>query len=250
MKISVVTVCFNSAMYIADALQSADRQTWRDREHLVIDGGSRDETLRIVESHAKPWRRVVSESDHGIYDAMNKGIRLAEGDVIGLLNSDDLYASDKVLETIAAVFTDPQVDACYGDLCYVRRDVPSAVVRYWRSSPFRPGVFATGWAPPHPTLFVRRHVYQRFGGFDLRHGTAADFELMLRLIEVQRIRTRHVPKVLVKMRTGGATGWPNVMRQNVEIWRALAAHGQQPSIARFVSGKLWSRGRQFLARPT
>ena len=182
MKISIITVCFNSAATIADALSSVDAQTWPDLEHWVIDGASRDATAAIVEAHPQPWRHLRSERDKGIYDAMNKGLALAQGEVIGLINSDDFYASPDAVAKVAAVFEDDSVDACYGDLCYVKQDRPDQVVRYWRSSPFRPGLFRTGWCPPHPTLFVRRRVYERFGGFDLGYRIAADMELMARLL--------------------------------------------------------------------
>lgn len=251
MKISIITVCFNSAATIADALRSVDAQTWGDREHIVVDGASRDATLQVVDAFRHPTRRVVSEPDQGIYDAMNKGIGLATGDVVGFINSDDFYASPDVLARVAAAFDDQLVDATYGDLCYVEQDNVDKVARYWRSSDFRPGMFATGWVPPHPTLFVRRSVLARHGAFDLRYRIAADFELMARLIEVHRIRTTYLPHVLVKMRLGGTTNrsWSNILRQNQEIWRALDAHQLQPSLASFVLGKLVSRGRQFLARP-
>ncbi len=251
MKLSVITVCFNSAEHIADALRSVDAQTWPDVEHWVIDGASRDDTLGIVNAHPKPWRHVVSERDNGIYDAMNKGIRLSRGAVIGFINSDDFYASADTLAKVAAVFADPSVDASYGDLCYVKRDKPDQVVRYWRSSVFRPGLFRNGWCPPHPTLFVRRRVFERFGGFDLAYPIAADVELMARFIEVHRVKTHYLPEILVNMRTGGATNhsWPGILMQNREIWRAMKAHQMRPTLLRFVAGKLLARGRQFLSRP-
>lgn len=251
MKISIVTVCFNSAAHIADALRSVDRQTWSDIEHLVIDGASTDTTLSVVAAHPQPWRRVVSEPDHGIYDAMNKGIAASTGDIVGFINSDDFYASPTVLATVAAAFADPAVQACWGDLCYVRQDAPEQIVRYWRSSPFRAGLFARGWCPPHPTLFVRREVFARCGSFDLSYRIAADMELMARLIEVHRIRGKYIPEVLVHMRLGGTTNRSvrNIVQQNREIWRALTAHRLRPSVVSFVGRKLLSRGRQFLARP-
>lgn len=250
MQISVITVCYNSAPTIADTLRSVDAQSWNEREHLIVDGGSRDGTLEVAARHAKPWRRVVSEADAGIYDAMNKGLRLARGEVIGFLNSDDFYPTPATLAAVAAAFADPALDACYGDLCYVRRDDPRRVVRYWRSSAFRPGLFRAGWSPPHPTLYVRRRVYERCGGFDPAYRIAADFELMLRLLEVHRIAARYLPEVLVHMRTGGVTNRSarNIAAQNREIWRALHAHGQRPSLLSFAAGKLLARGRQFLAR--
>ena len=251
MKISIITVCFNSAATIADALSSVDAQTWPDLEHWVIDGASRDATVAIVEAHTRPWRHLRSERDKGIYDAMNKGLALAQGEVIGLINADDFYASPDAVAKVAAVFEDDSVDACYGDLCYVKQDQPDQVVRYWRSSPFRPGLFRTGWCPPHPTLFVRRRVYERFGGFDLGYRIAADMELMARLLEVHRIKAHYLPELLVKMRTGGASGhsWSTILLQNQEIWRAMKTHQMRPALLPFVAGKLLARGRQFLSRP-
>jgi glycosyltransferase involved in cell wall biosynthesis len=182
---------------------------------------------------------------------MNKGIRMAKGEVIGFINSDDFYSSPFVLETVADVFKDASVDACYGDLCYVEKDDIASVVRYWRSSVFSPGLFLRGWCPPHPTFFVRRSIYQRLSSFDLQYKIAADVELMARFMEVHRIRTRYIPEVLVTMRLGGTTNrsWSNVVRQNREIFRALKAHGLRPSLASFGFGKLFSRSKQFLTRP-
>jgi glycosyltransferase involved in cell wall biosynthesis len=251
MKISVITVTWNSAATIMDTLRSVNAQTHRDVEHIVIDGGSTDATLAIVRAEGRRVAAIVSEPDQGIYDAMNKGLRLATGDVVGLINSDDFFASPEVLATVAAAFADPDVDAVYGDLCYVSQSDPSQVVRYWRSSPFAPGLFARGWAPPHPTLYIRRAIYERLGGFDLAYPLAADLDLMARFLEVHRIRTRYVPKVFVRMRTGGATNrsWANVARQNREIWHALHKHGLAGSKAAFVLRKIASRLRQFTSRP-
>ncbi|HSC63278.1 MAG TPA: glycosyltransferase, partial [Caldimonas sp.] len=177
---------------------------------------------------------------------------LAQGDIVGLLNSDDFFASPEVLSIVAAAFADRDVEAVYGDLCYVDPVDTSRVVRYWRSSAFRPGLFARGWAPPHPTLYVRREIYERLGGFDLAYPLAADLELMARFLEVHRVRARHLPEVLVRMRTGGATNRSlrNIARQNREIWQALHRHGLAGSMGGFLIGKLLSRGRQFIARPS
>lgn len=251
LKISLITVTWNSAATVADTLRSVNDQTHPAVEHIVIDGGSTDATLAIVRAEGKRVATLVSEPDRGIYDAMNKGLRLASGDVVGLINSDDFYASDDVLATVSAAFEDPNIDAVYGDLCYVRQNDPSRIVRYWRSSPFEPGSFARGWAPPHPTLYVRRQLYEKFGAFDLSYSLAADVELMARFFEVHRIRARHVPKVFVTMRLGGATNKSvaNVIRQNREIWRALRTYRIGGSLASYTLHKLISRGRQFLARP-
>lgn len=250
--ISIITVCYNSEAHIADALRSVDTQTWPNLEHLVIDGASRDATLAVVAQHPRPWRHVVSERDRGIYDAMNKGIALARGELIGFLNSDDFYPTPRVLERVAEVFADESIEGCYGDLCYVRQNDTSSIVRYWRSSPFEPGLFSSGWCPPHPTLFIRRATYARLGGFDLRYPIAADMELMARYLEVNRIRTVYLPEVLVHMRMGGTTNRSlrNILQQNREIWQALEQHRLSPSFLSFLGGKLVSRCRQFLSRPT
>ena len=251
MKITIITVSYNSAATISDTMHSVVRQTYPDIEHIVVDGGSSDDTVAIVRAEGSRVTRIVSEPDRGIYDAMNKGLHLAHGDVIGFINSDDFYASSDALANVAAAFADPAVDACYGDLCYVKQDEVASVVRYWRSSVFRPGLFLRGWCPPHPTLFVRRNVYDRFGAFDLQYRIASDIELMIRFLEVHRVNTRYLPQVLVTMRMGGTTNrsWANILHQNCEIWHALKKHGLRPSILPFVFGKLWSRGRQFLTRP-
>ena len=251
MKLTIITVCHNSEQFIADALRSVDVQSWPDIEHIVIDGGSTDGTVRIIHEHPQPWRRVVSEPDHGIYDAMNKGIRMATGDVVGFLNSDDFFASPDALQGLGSVLRDPRVDACYGDLCYVEPAATSRVVRYWRSSPFRKGAFLSGWCPPHPTFYVRRSILQRYGNFDLTYSIASDIELMIRMMEVVGIRTRYIPGVLVHMRLGGTTNksWRNVLTQNREIWHAMQRHGLHPSLIAFVLGKFISRSRQFVTRP-
>lgn len=252
MKISVITVTWNSAATVADTLASINAQTHPDVEQIIVDGGSTDATLAIVKAEGKRVGTVVSERDKGIYDAMNKGLKLARGDVIGLLNSDDFLASPEVLATIAEAFADPATDAVYGDLCYVRQHDTSQVVRYWRSGPFRPGAFARGWAPPHPTFYVRRELYERFGGFDLVYSLAADFELMVRFLEVHHVRVRYLPQVLVSMRMGGASNKSlrNVVRGNREIWRALHHHGLAGPMLGWVVHKAFLRGRQFLSRPS
>ncbi len=252
LKVSVITVAYNSAGTICDTLRSVAAQTHPSVEHLLVDGASSDATMRVVAMHGSHLVRVVSEPDRGIYDAMNKGIRLATGDVVGFINSDDFYpAPDVIARVAAALSADPKLEAVYGDLCYVRQDQPSQIVRYWRSSSFVPGLFARGWCPPHPTLFVRREVFERFGTFDLNYRIAADMELMARLIEVHRIQVRYIPQVLVHMRMGGTTNRSlgNILQQNREIWRALKAHRLNPSLPSFIRGKLVSRGRQFLVRP-
>jgi glycosyltransferase involved in cell wall biosynthesis len=250
-KVSVITVCRNSEATIEDTLQSVAIQTYPSVEHIVVDGGSSDSTMKIV-ARFPHVARAVSERDHGIYDAMNKGIRLSTGEIIGTINADDFYAEPDVLARVAALFEDPTIDVCYGDLCYVGYDDPTRIVRYWRSSEFKPDLFLHGWCPPHPTFFVRRSVYDRLGTYDESYKIAADVDLTMRYLEKHRVRSRYLPQVLVKMRMGGSSNKSirNVILQNREIWAALRKHGLEPSFLRFAAGKLFSRGRQFLARST
>ncbi len=251
MKISIVTATYNSARTVRDTLRSVAAQSFENVEHIIVDGQSQDDTLAILEANRDRIARIVSEPDGGIYDAMNKGIALATGDVIGLLNSDDVFASRDSLRDVAMAMRDPQIECCYGDLVYVDADDLSRVVRYWKSRSFVPGLFRSGWVPPHPTFYVRKDVYERYGNFDLNYRLAADFELMLRLMEKHRVRSVHVPRVLVKMRLGGATNQSlsNIWKQNVEIYRSAKHHGIGMSLVEFVIGKIWARSSQFLTRP-
>lgn len=247
MKISVITVSYNSAKTIADTLDSVSDQTYPHVEHLVIDGVSQDGTVEMVRSHANPLIRLISEPDKGIYDAMNKGLALATGEVIGFLNSDDFYADAEVFAKIANAFQDPAVDACFGDLVYVTQD-NSRVVRYWKSKPFARGDFAKGWCPAHPTFYVRKSAIERLGLFDQSYKLAADVEFMMRYLECGQIRAVYIPHVLVRMRLGGATNqsWKNIVQQNKEIFAALRKNGVPFSSIWFAANKLVSRLNQFV----
>lgn len=247
MKISVVTVCYNSAKTIADTLNAVAMQTHTDIEHLVIDGASKDGTVEMVRSHANPQIRLISEPDKGIYDAMNKGLAQATGEVVGFLNSDDFYADAAVLAKIANAFQDPAVDACYADMVYVTQD-NSRVVRYWKSKPFAKGDFAKGWCPAHPTFYVRKSVIERLGLFDQSYKLAADVEFMMRYLERAQVRAAYIPHVLVRMRLGGATNqsWKNIVQQNKEIFAALRKNGVPFSRMWFAVNKVVSRLNQFV----
>lgn len=252
MKISIITATFNCADVVSDCLASVDGQTHNEIEHIVIDGASTDGTLAVLRAHRHSLGALVSGPDAGIYDAMNKGITLATGDIIGFLNSDDFYTHCRILESVARCFSeDPELQACYADLMYVDRFDISRIVRYWRSESFVSGSFSQGWCPPHPTFFVRRSVYERLGGFDLRYSIAADVELMMRFLEGGKLRAKYVPEVWVKMRLGGVTNrnWFNIWTQNFEILAALKRHGLVAHPLVFFGGKLWSRGLQFVRRP-
>jgi glycosyltransferase len=225
MKISIITVCFNSAATIADTLKTVDTQTWPDIEHLIIDGGSRDDTLRIVDEHRQPWRHVLSESDRGIYDAMNKGIALATGDYVGFLNADDMFATGHAVAAIA----DRAIggaDVVYGDLVYVSAQDTSRVIRHWHSGSFAPASLRRGWMPPHPTVYTRRSVLQQVGGFDTNLKVAADYDLMLRCLVRPRATAAHVPEVLVRMRTGGLSNGSlaSILRKSREDLDVIRRH--------------------------
>lgn len=251
MKLTIITVCYNSAETIADTIRSVAAQTFSSIEYIVVDGGSTDGTLHLVEQFGSIVTKLIHGPDKGIYDAMNKGICAATGDVIGFVNADDFYAAENVLSKVSAVFSDSEVDICYGDLCYVKQWDILSIVRYWRSSPFHPGLFEKGWCPPHPTFFVRRQFYERLGGFDLNFRLAADMELMMRLLEVHRVRARYLPELMIKMRMGGVTNrnLKNIVKQNGEILRALRQYGLRASVSRLIFGKMASRGLQFFTRP-
>ena len=204
MRISIITVAYNSRATIADTLRSVAAQSHPDIEHIVVDGASTDDTLAVVRSHGAHVAQVVSEPDRGIYDAMNKGLALASGDFVGFLNADDMLASTDVVASIAAAAVADTGAVC-GDLEYVRKDRPEQVVRYWRCGPFAASRLRFGWMPPHPTLYVRRSLLAVLGPFDTRLRIAADYDFMLRCLSRPGMQVAYVPKVLVKMRTGGAS---------------------------------------------
>ena len=204
MKISIITASFNSEKSIRDTLESVKGQEYKNVEHLIIDGLSTDQTLNVVREYSHV-AKAISEKDNGIYDAMNKGLQIATGEIIGILNSDDIYVDNKVLKEVVDMFADNQVDACYADLQYVQESNTNILVRNWKSGTYRKNSFLYGWMPPHPTLFLRRRVYNEIGFFNLAFKTAADYELMLRVFVTNDFTIRYLPRVIVKMRTGGAS---------------------------------------------
>jgi glycosyltransferase involved in cell wall biosynthesis len=229
MKISIITATYNSASTLEDTLTCIQQQDHPDIEHIIVDGGSTDNTLAILNffPHIAKW---ISEKDNGIYDAMNKGIGLATGDVIGILNSDDIYTSASVLSSIAQAFADPSVQTVYADLQYVHPDNPNKVLRTWKTGKFKKNYFYYGWMPPHPTFFVRKEVYRQTGLFDLSLRSAADYEIMLRILLKHGISARYLPGVIVKMRAGGmsnASLW-NRLRANKEDRLAWKLNGLRP----------------------
>ena len=208
MKISIITSTWNSGATLRDTLESVLRQTYADIEHIIVDGASKDGTMDIVREYEPRYGgrlRYVSEPDKGIYDAMNKGIRMATGDVVGLLNSDDFFTSDDVVAAVASAFEGKDIDAVYGDIHFVKDGDLKKCVRYYSSKPFRRGWMRLGFMPAHPSFYCRKEMYVRYGLFDTSYKVAADFENLLRLIFVNRIRTHYIEKDFVTMRTGGAS---------------------------------------------
>ena len=203
--ISVITVCFRSERTIGHTIDSVNAQSYPHIEHVFIDGASTDNTLGVIKAHSQRVRRVLSEPDRGIYDALNKGLCLAKGDVVGFLHADDFFAHSDVLAHVAAQFADPAVGGVYGDLQYVSETDPSRVIRHWKAMPFSRWRLRLGWMPPHPTLYVRKPWYDRIGGFDTRYRIAADYFSILQLFTHPEFKTSYLPKVLVKMRAGGVS---------------------------------------------
>ncbi|MGC8495392.1 MAG: glycosyltransferase family 2 protein [Syntrophobacteraceae bacterium] len=202
--ISIITAVRNGAKTLEDCLESIERQTLRP-EHIVIDGGSTDGTLEVIRRRGRGLAKTLCEPDRGVYDAMNKGIGMATADIVGILNSDDLYTHPCVLERVSRVFADTKVQCCYADLNYVDRVDLNRVVRAWRSGHYDKRSFYWGWMPPHPTFFVRREIYERFGRFNLELGSAADYELMLRFLLKHGLTAAYLPEVIVNMRCGGVS---------------------------------------------
>ena len=232
MKISLITVTYNSSKTLSATLSSVLFQTYSDIEYIVVDGLSEDNTVSIIEeySHLFAGRlRFLSEPDKGIYDAMNKGIQMATGDIIGILNSDDLLMDDDVLKDIALAFDD-KTDAICGNLYFVDVNDVNHVVRIWKGSPYRS--FTKGWHPAHPTFYARRQVYEKYGAFDITFDVSADFELMLSLIEKYHICIKYVDRYMVKMRVGGeSTGSiQNIIKGNKNIIKAFKKNGVSVSL--------------------
>lgn len=229
MKISIVTPAFNSAATIRDTLESIKMQDYPDIEHIIVDGVSKDLTMEILAEYPHV-SKAVSEPDRGLYDAMNKGVRLATGDVVGILNSDDFYTHPQVLSRVAALFAETGADVLYADLEYVDMRDTTRVVRTWKAGAIKPGCFLRGWMPPHPTFFVRRHLYEQFGLFNPELRFSADYELMLRFLLKNKVSACYLTEVTVRMRTGGASNanWLNRIRANREDRLAWEMNGLRP----------------------
>ncbi len=219
MKISIITPAYNSAKTISRTILSVINQSYYDLEYIVIDGNSSDGTLEIIKSYqTKINLKLISEPDNGIYDAMNKGVKLAKGDIIGILNSDDFYDNEKVLTIVSEAFRNPEIEAVYGDITYFSNDI-NKVTRYWRSGNYKESKLNNGWMIPHPSLFLRRSVYDKCGLFRTDLKIAADYEFILRILKTYKIKTKYISCVSVRMYNGGVSG--KNFKQRKKGWKEL-----------------------------
>lgn len=222
MKISIITVVYNNEKTINEAINSVLNQNYDNIEYIIIDGGSKDNTIAEITKYKDRLGYFVSEKDNGLYDAMNKGIREATGDIIGILNSDDLYQDINVISDVMRHFADEKLDILYGDLVYVKNDDVSSVVRNWKSKSYYKDFFENANVPPHPSLFLRKRVYQEAGLFNLDYKIAADYELMLRIFKNYNFKSKYINRLIVRMRLGGASNesFSSIIKQNREVLSA------------------------------
>jgi glycosyltransferase involved in cell wall biosynthesis len=223
--ISIITVCYNAEHTIDRCISSVINQKYKNVEYIIIDGKSTDGTLNIINQFKEQITVIKSEPDRGIYDAMNKGIKLASGHIIGMINADDYFADDMVLSDVAASFVQQNTDVIYGDLDYVNNE--GKIIRKWRSGNFSSGVFNWGWMPPHPTFYCRPQIFEQFGYYSLDYGTAADYELMARFMHLKKVKAFYIKRVVVKMQVGGASN--KSLRNRVKVlsfdYNAMKANG-------------------------
>lgn len=232
MLVSIITVCYNSENYVKDAIESVISQSYPNIEYILIDGGSQDRTVEIIHSYKSNIHKLVSEPDYGIYDAMNKGIELSTGDIIGILNSDDYYKDITVIERVVRLFEKYNTDCVYANIDYVDPNKGDKIVRKWVSGEYTPNSFKEGWHPAHPAFFVKKGIFNQYGKYDLSYKLAADFELMLRFVEKYKISNYYLPESLINMRLGGATNKSliNILKQNIECFRAFKKNNLEVSI--------------------
>ncbi len=251
MKVSIITVTYNSAATLSDTIESIVDQDYPDIEYIIVDGKSSDGTLDIIKRYEAHVTKYVSEPDKGIYDAMNKGIKIATGDIIGILNSDDFFARKDAVSLIVSAFgQNEKVDGVYGNLYYVDSNDTNKIIRFWKSKEYVPKAFYHGWHPAHPTFYVRRNVYEKYGLYDLRFPLSADFELMLRFFECCQIRTKFIDAVLIKMRIGGTTSKSIVpiLRGITQCKRAFRVNGLRPPLL-YPAYRLFPKLFQFIICP-
>ncbi len=249
-KISIITVSFNSQSTIKHTIQSVYSQDYQNKEYLLIDGASTDWTLEITSFLKDKINYFATEKDNGIYDAMNKGIKASSGDIIGILNSDDFYSNNEVLSKVANIFEETDCDCLYGDLVYVDRGDTRNIVRYWKSGQFSKRKLRMGWMLPHPTFFVKKEIYEKYGLYNQKLKTAADYEMILRLLHKDTLKVEYLPEILIKMRIGGESNssFINRIKGNYEDNLAWDMNNlRKPPLIRFL--KPLRKIKQFFKKP-
>ena len=247
LSVSIITVCFNSAETIENTIQSVIEQDYSNIQYIVVDGKSKDDTLKILERYKEHISILLSEKDDGIYYAINKGIALATGDIIAILHADDFYCSNQVISSVVKTFQEKQTDTVYGDLQYVHRNDTNKVTRHWIAGAFNSELFRKGWMPPHPAFFVQRSCYIKFGVFNTDLNSSAVYEMMLRLLEKHKCSTQYIPQVLVKMRVGGKSNvsLTNRIKANREDKKAWLINGLKPGMFTLILKPLSKLGQFF-----
>jgi len=230
-KVSIITVCLNNADTIESTIKSIQSQTYPSIEYIVVDGVSTDTTLTIIEKYKQGIVKFISEKDKGIYYAINKGIEMATGDIIGILHADDFYVNNEIIEKLVDSFEKSGADCVYGDLQYVERNNPDKVTRNWIAGTYQKDLFLKGWMPPHPTFFIKRDCIEKYGNYNTTLSVAADYEFMLRMIYKHQIKVCYLPDLLVKMRTGGASNksFMRRIKNNLEDRKAWKINHLKPS---------------------
>ena len=249
MKVSIITATYNSSKNISTAISSISNQDYSNIEWIVIDGNSSDKTVELIKNNFKGDLKLISEKDAGIYDALNKGVQTATGNIIGFVHSDDFLASENILSKISSIFNNEDVDGIYGDLKYVDKEDTSKVIRYWKSQSFKPELLGKGWMPAHPTLFLRKEVYQKYGLFNLDYKIAADYDFLLRIFRDKSLKFYYLPEVITKMRLGGASNSSikNMLKKSGEDYQALKKNNIKNPLKALILKNL-SKVSQFISK--
>lgn len=249
MKITIITDVLNSKDTMEEAILSVLNQTYKDIQYIIIDGKSTDGTLDIINRYQSRISEFISEPDNNHFEAMNKGLRLTKGDIVGFLHADDIFASDNIIEKVANIFMTENIDCLWGDLVYTRRNDNDKIIRYWKSSPYKKGLFKKGWMPPHPTLFVKKSVYEKYGYFNTDLEISADYEIMLRFLHVSNISSYYLPEVLVKMRLGGLSNrsLKHIVKKSMEDLTSWKTNGLDGGVGVLVAKNI-SKISQFFVR--
>jgi len=247
MKVSIITSTYNSEKFLLSSIESINNQTYFDIEHIFIDGLSKDNTLNIINKKSIYKKHLVSEKDEGIYDALNKGLKLATGDIIGIIHSDDFIANNDIIKTVVNTFnSDPNIGIVYGDLHYISQINVNRIIRKWKSSKFKTLNIYKGWMPPHPTVFIKKSLYDMYGGFDIKYKISADYDLMIRYFKKLDFKKVYIPKTFVKMRIGGESNKNlfKIMKKSQEDYQIMKNHNFKSPI-KSIFFKNFSKLKQF-----